>query len=491
MLRSFRSRLVATVIALVAVTALLVGGLGYLLVERSLRSQLVDDAVARTRFNVTELATTEVLPADADREQFAATGLLPRFVLRGTDGVFVDFGDGEPFVSSLDLVEVPSRLSPELRALVESGEIGYQFAALDGEPVLFIGARRPDIGPDFYFEYSAAEVDRALTELRRVLLGAGLGVAALGALVAGLIARTVARPIRAAASGAHRMAEGDLEVRLAERGGDEIGALAVAFNEMAGSLQQKIAELEESRARERRFVADVSHELRTPLTALVNEAAILAPHLGALPAEPRLVGEMLVGDVGRLRRLVEELLEVSRLDTAVQPPETAAIDLDAFLAAVIAERNPEASLTVAGEHRITVDRIGLERVVANLLDNARTHAPGAAVAVDASVDEAELVLTVTDAGPGVPEAVLPYLFDRFYMVDPARRGGTGLGLAIAARHATRMGAALTARGGDGGIGMVFELRAPVTAWLPGGDGDETSPTEPEDVIEHDVTGETS
>ncbi|MDQ3782397.1 MAG: hypothetical protein M3349_05595, partial [Actinomycetota bacterium] len=143
MLRSFRSRLVATVIALVAVTALLVGGLGYLLVQRSLRSQLVDDAVARTRFNVTELATTEVLAAGADREQFDASGLLARFVLRGTEGVFVDFGDGDPFVSSPRLDDAPDRLDPELVALVDSGEIGYQFTELGEEPVLVVGVARP------------------------------------------------------------------------------------------------------------------------------------------------------------------------------------------------------------------------------------------------------------------------------------------------------------------------------------------------------------
>lgn len=488
MLRSFRSRLVATVIALVAVTALLVGGLGYLLVQRSLRSQLVDDAVARTRFNVTELATTEVLAAGADREQFDASGLLARFVLRGTEGVFVDFGDGDPFVSSPRLDDAPDRLDPELVALVDSGEIGYQFTELGEEPVLVVGVARPGVGPDFYFEFSADEVDAALAELRRVLAGAGLGVAVLGALVAGMIARTVLRPVRAASQGAHRMAEGDLEVRIPPRGADELGALAVAFNDMAASLQQKIAELEDSRARERRFVADVAHELRTPLTALVNEAAILSPHLGTLPSEPRLVGEMLVSDVGRLRHLVEELLEVSRLDTATPTPEPSPVDIEAFLAAVVTDRHPEATLTVAGNRPVTVDRVGLERVVANLLDNARTHAPGASVSIAADLTGDVLTITVADDGPGVADAALPLLFDRFFMADAARRGGTGLGLAIAAQHAARMGAELTARHAEGGRGITFELRMSVTGSLPGGDDGETSSPDAGGISNPDTTG---
>jgi signal transduction histidine kinase len=473
MLRSFRSRLVATVIGLVAVTAVLVGGLGYLLAERSLRSQLVDDAVARTRFNVTELATTEVLPAGADREQFAASGLLDRFVLRGSDGVLVDFGDGDPYASSLDLVDAAARVSPELRDLVDRGQIGYQFLEMETGAALLVGVRRPEIGPDFYFEFSAAEVDLALSELRRVLGWAGLAVALLGALVAGIIALTVLRPVRDASRGAERMAGGDLEVRLAERGGDELGAMAAAFNDMAASLQQKIAQLEESRARERRFVGDVSHELRTPLTALVNEAAMLEPHLAGLPESSRRVGEMLVGDVARLRHLVDELLEVSRLDTE-HPPVATLVDVEPFLAAVVADRLPEAVLTVTGEPSVVIDRAGLERVVANLLDNARNHAPDADVAVTASVADGEMVVTVTDNGPGVPEESLPVLFDRFYMVDPSRRGGTGLGLSIAAGHAARMGADLAAHRGPGGVGMAFRLAVPVTASLPGGDRQATS-----------------
>ncbi len=470
MLGSFRSRLVATVIALVAVTALAVGGLGYLLVERSLRTQLVDDSLDRTRFNVTELATTDVLPAGADREDFAASGLLDRFVLRGTDGVFVDFGDGDPFASSLAMVDTATRLSPELVALVAEGEVGYQFVELAGGPALLVGARRPEVGPDFYFEYSAAAVDGALADLRRTLVLAGLVVALLGALVAGLVARTVLRPVGAASRGAHLMAGGDLDVRLAEEGGDEMAALAVAFNEMAASLQEKIAELEDSRARERRFVGDVSHELRTPLTALVNEVALMEPHLGSLPPPARRAAEMLGGDVARLRRLVDDLLEVSRLDSDHFPPAVSTIDVTAFLGAVVAERFPEAVLTVSGRPQVTADRLGLERVVANLLDNARTHAPGAAVTVAASIDDGVLVVEVADTGPGVPDEALPHLFDRFFMVDPSRRVGPGWGCLSppATPHAWEETSPRTMAAE--GRGMMFRLSVPVTASLPGGDG---------------------
>ncbi|MDQ3782757.1 MAG: HAMP domain-containing histidine kinase, partial [Actinomycetota bacterium] len=224
------------------------------------------------------------------------------------------------------------------------------------------------------------------------------------------------------------------------------------------------------------------------LTALVNEAAILSPHLGTLPSEPRLVGEMLVSDIGRLRHLVEELLEVSRLDTATPTPEPSPVDIEAFLAAVVTDRHPEATVTVAGNRPVTVDRVGLERVVANLLDNARTHAPGASVSIAADLTGDVLTITVADDGPGVADAALPLLFDRFFMADAARRGGTGLGLAIAAQHAARMGAELTARHAEGGRGITFELRMSVTGSLPGGDDGETSSPDAGGISNPDTTG---
>ncbi len=470
MLRSVRTRLIVTVIALVAVTAILLGALSYGLVRRSLRSQLVDDAVARTEFNIGVLATTDVLPAGATREELEDSALVDRFLLRGTTGVYVEFpGSGEPFATSLALVDAGSILAPELRRIVDAGEIGYEFLDLVGEPSLVVAGRRPAGGPDFYFVFSAAAVQSALDQLRSVLVGAGLGVVLVGALVAGVIARTVLRPVREASVAARRMTTGDLDVRVPTRGGDEFADLAGSFNAMAASLRQKIEQLEQSQARERRFVADVSHELRTPLTALVNEAAAVEATLHTLPAEQRRIGELLIHDVGRLRRLVDELLEVSRLDTSPDLVDPVEIDVEAFLSAVVAERHPDAELRVAGERRrVSVDRVGLERIVSNLLDNARTHAPGSAVWVDAWAGADELVITVADDGPGVAAEALPHLFDRFYKADPSRQGGTGLGLAIVAQHVRRLGGRLEVRPRPG-RGLVFEVRLPVTTSLPHGD----------------------
>ncbi len=478
MIGTFRTRLAATVVVLVVATAALVAGLSYALVQRSLRSQLVDAAVAQADFNIGVLASTAVLPDGSDAAAFEASGLGDRIQQRGAAGLYVEFAPGaEIYASDFTLVDAGSTFDAELRSLVAAGRLGYEFVEVAGEELLVVGGRRPPAGPDFYFFFSAAGVAGALAELQRVLVGAGVGVAVLGALIANLVARRVLRPVDRAGVAAQAMAAGDLSVRLPVESGDEFGRWAQSFNDMAASLQARIDELQEARRREERFVADVSHELRTPLTALVAEADLLRIHLADMPPAARRVGELLSADVDRLRRLVQDLLEVSRLEAS--PPTLAEdlLDVTAFLTAVIADRDSAAELHSAVDEPIVCDRRGLERIVGNLLENAARHAPGARVVVAAELEDGELAIAVADEGPGVPDAALPLLFERFYSVDEARRGGSGLGLAIARQHAIRLGGTLAARH-NSPHGLVFELCLPVTRSLPGGDPGENRGAEP-------------
>jgi two-component system sensor histidine kinase MtrB len=474
MFGSFRARLIATVIALIALTAGAVGIVSYILVRDSLRDQLVSDAVARADFNINILASPEQLPAGAGREDFEASGLADRFLLRGTGGVYVEFGDGETFASSLSLLALDPVPSSDLRQVVERGDFGYEFLEVADTATLVVAGRRPSIGPDFFFFDSAEDVENAINQLARVLAVAGVGVVALGALGAGLIARRVLRPVAVASNAATAMAEGDLSVRVPAETNDELGSLAVAFNRMATALEDQIGALVEAHDRERRFVADVSHELRTPLTALVNEAAMLQRRLDVLPDGDRRIGEMLVTDVARLRALVEDLLEVSRLDAGSVASTPSDVDVERFVEAVIAERHPAARLEVAAAVGVVhTDRILLERVVGNLLDNAKNHAANSTVTVAVGVESGILIVEVADQGPGVDAAEIPRLFDRFYKTDASRQGGSGLGLAIAREHARRLGGDLTARPGEP-RGLAFEVRIPVTVSLHSGDVAEMS-----------------
>jgi signal transduction histidine kinase len=467
--RGVRGRLLVTIVGLVAITSIVLGAGAYLYVATSLRGQQQEQTVAQTDFNVGVLAD-QLLPADAIEQDVVDTGLIEAFELRGGAGTIVDFGDGDPLTSSFVAANAFSRLSPELRSIVDGGEIGFERLVLDGTPYLVTGARRPDGRPAFYFLFDAAGTEAAIAQLGQALLVGGVVLTGVAALAAGFLARGILRPVRDASQAAARIAAGDLSARLPVESRDEFGAWAATFNRMAASLERTVGELQLAQDQQRAFVADVSHELRTPMTALVQEAAILREHLDALPSDGRRGGELLIHDVARFRTLVDDLMEVSRFDAAAEIATPTEFDAAAFVRAIVAARLPSASLHVpGGTVRVVLDRRRLERILGNLLDNAREHGEAAGVEVGLDVDGETLHLTVADHGPGVPPEELAHVFERFHKADPSRsRGGSGLGLAIAREHAELLGGTLDATLRDGG-GMRFELRVPVTRPLRGGD----------------------
>jgi two-component system sensor histidine kinase MtrB len=208
------------------------------------------------------------------------------------------------------------------------------------------------------------------------------------------------------------------------------------------------------------------------LTALVAEASILREHLDDLPAGARRTGELLVDDVGRLRTLVDELMELSRFDAEAEKVIAQPTDLVRLIRAVIEARLPGADVELSlPDEAVSVetDPRRLERILGNLLDNAREHAPAAPVAVSLETADEAITIRVDDRGPGVDPDRLDRIFERFYKADPSRHGGSsGLGLAIAAEHAALLGGELQASNRPGG-GLRMELRLPVTGSLRDGD----------------------
>jgi signal transduction histidine kinase len=243
---------------------------------------------------------------------------------------------------------------------------------------------------------------------------------------------------------------------------------------MADSLASTVERLRASESQNRRFVSDVSHELRTPLTALVAEASVIEAGLDGLPADARRAAELLVADVRRLRVLVEDLMELSRFDARAEQAELRPTDLGDAVRSIVAARLPQAHLALADTPIVVdADVRRLDRILGNVLDNARVHAPGSRVDVEVRREGEAALVSVTDHGPGVAPEALPHLFDRFYKADASRSGGSsGLGLAIAAEHAALLGGTLEAAGHPGG-GLAVTLRLPVTEPLPAGDGPDT------------------
>ena len=481
-MRSLRTRLAVTLVLLVTLTVALIGIGVYAFVEASLRDRLVADARQQADFNLSVLLPA-VDPPPADAEAFGASGLPEQFRLRGEAEVIADFGDGVPWIPAR-LPAALDDISPALRDIVARGELGFAWLAVDGDPALVIGGRQAT-GPALYFVFPARAVEDALAQLRLGLLVGGLLAILLALVTSGLIARGILRPVTAGALAARRIADGDLDARVPAGGTVEMARWAGDFNRMADSLQATVTRLEAAEGQNRRFVADVTHELHTPLTALVAEASLLEGSLDGLPPDGRRAAQLLVSDVRRLRTLVDDLLEISRFDAAAEQPSIQAIDLGRLVTAVVAARHPAAAVVLPGQPVVVdSDPRRLERILGNLLDNARAHAPGASVEVSLTPFAGGAVVVVADRGPGVAPDALPHLFDRFWKADPSRgatgAGSSGLGLAIAAEHAALLGGSLRARNRPGG-GLIVALSIPVTRSLPARDGGDTSAADPRHV----------
>ena len=466
-----RTRLTLTLVALVAVTVAAIGLGVYAFVDSSIRARQLADARRQVEYNLSVLLPGAD-PRPTDTRSFEASGLPEAFELRGDGRVIADFGDGAPHTPA-DLPGGLDQLSPELRALVAEGQVAYAWQTLGGAPVLVVGGRQGG-SPDLFFVFSAQPIEDVLAQLRLGLLVAAAVAIGVALLTARLVARGILRPVAAGGRAARRIADGDLAARVPEGGRDEFGRWAAEFNRMAGSLEATVARLETAQQQNRRFVADVAHELRTPLTALVAEASLIEGGLDGLTPDARRAAELLVADVRRLRALVDDLMEISRFDAEAELPQLEPVDLGRVVTGVVASRLPGAAVSIPRDPVVVdSDPRRLDRILGNLLDNARDHAPGTPVEVALTTTREGAMVIVADRGPGVAHDALPRLFDRFFKADPSRRGGSsGLGLAIAAENAALLGATLRARARPGG-GMIFVLTLPVTRSLPGGEGTET------------------
>ncbi|GHF06951.1 sensor protein CseC [Streptomyces spiralis] len=252
-----------------------------------------------------------------------------------------------------------------------------------------------------------------------------LGGSALGVLIGGQLSGR----LRKAAAAANQVAKGESNVRVRDAIGgvvrDETDDLARAVDAMADALQQRLEA-------ERRVTADIAHELRTPVTGLLTAAELLPP------GRPT---ELVLDRAKAMRTLVEDVLEVARLDGASERAELQDIVLGEFVARRVAAKDPDVEVRVVHESEVTTDPRRLERVLFNLLANAARHGkPPIEVTVEGRV------IRVRDHGPGFPEALLAEGPSRFRTGSADRAGrGHGLGLTIAAGQARVLGARLTFR----------------------------------------------
>ncbi|MEU7556089.1 two-component system sensor histidine kinase CseC [Streptomyces sp. NPDC044571] len=290
-------------------------------------------------------------------------------------------------------------------------------------------------------------------DLDRALVVGSLSVVIAGAALGVLIGGQISRRLRKAAVAAQRVAHGDPDVRVRDAVGgvvrDETDDLARAVDAMADTLQQRLEA-------ERRVTADIAHELRTPVTGLLTAAELLPP---GRPTE-------LVLDRARaMRALVEDVLEVARLDSASERAELQDVALGEFVSRRVTVLMPEASVRVVADEVVSTDPRRLERILGNLLANAARYGQP-----PVQVDIEGRVVRVRDHGPGFPEALLREGPSRFRTGSTDRAGvGHGLGLTIAEGQARVLGARLTFRNvaAPGGTDRAGTAAGAVAVlWLP-------------------------
>jgi two-component system, OmpR family, sensor histidine kinase MtrB len=321
-----------------------------------------------------------------------------------------------------------------------------------------------------YYLFPLTAQQQTLQLVETTLFGAGVGLVVLLAVIVSLVTRWVVVPIRQAAQAASRLSAGNLGERMPARGTDDLAALAKSFNEMAASLQDKLAELEELSKVQRQFVSDVSHELRTPLTTIRIAADVLFGSKDELEPSPRRSAELLQSQLERFEALLADLLEISRHDANVATLDAESADVcDLVLRAaadaeqLAARRGTRIDFRLPPEPCIAeVDRRRVERVLRNLLDNAVEHGEGRDVVVTVAADRDAVAVAVRDHGCGFGPGEHQFVFDRFWRADPARArttGGTGLGLAIALED-TRLHGGWLQAWGERSRGSVFRLTLP-------------------------------
>lgn len=464
--RSLFSRLVASHVILALITLIVAGGilaalLGSYVFETK-QSQLLAQGSEIARL-YGDIVFGRSDPATAANTIGALSNMVQANVsFANTNGLIL-------FASQSGLLG--AQVGPDVVAQMASG---HSIAVLDrrfGQSALTVvvpvigtapGNPTPVIGGGVILTAPVSTLTVVTAHLRQRFVWAALASIALSLLLAYWISRSLSGPIRKLTDAARSLAAGDYSQRVALPAGDELGELAATFNRAAAELQK----LEETR---REFIADVSHELRRPLTRLLAAVEAVADGIITDPAELRQHLSDTRGEVARTARLVDDMLQLSRLDSGTFTLTRERVELTGLA------RRLSASLTgAAAQAGITLDCSGdadvfvdadpgrIEQVLANLIENALRFTPsGGKVSLTVSRSDASARIAVTDTGAGIPADQLARIWERFYKVDRSRAGqGSGLGLAIVRRIVELHGGSVSVAS-EAGAGTTFTIALPL------------------------------
>jgi len=365
-------------------------------------------------------------------------------------GVFFDdelrtVNDGFAVLSSADptaprastsvlhpITDFPERLVDSILA----GTSALQNATIDGSDYVTVGVYIAEYDSGYFEAFPLAETQSTLTAILTALLLGALGTVVLATLFGLATSRRLLRPLSQVADAAADIASGGLDTRLATESDPDLDRLAGSFNDMADAVQARIE-------REARFASDVSHELRSPITALTAAVEVLDGRRDDIPERTQQALDVVVDQVRRFDSMVIDLLELARLDagaTDLNIESVSLVDLTRRVAARFGEPDVPIVAVNGSPSEVAIDKVRFERILGNLLENARNHGGGAVRIELTAASPGRFRLAVEDGGPGVAQGERERIFERFARGSAARhRIGTGLGLALVAEHAAAMG----------------------------------------------------
>lgn len=421
----------------------------------STRAYLLDqriDVAKRQAFNNAQFVRTVLATS---REDVAGLVTNLRTERDGYAVLHLEATDAEKeyFYAQEPLRFTQSNLPSELVNSTINGRTGRQRFTFDDQPYEAVGVSIPSIGVHYFEAFPLNQVTSTLATIRTTLIFSVATITILGGLLGFTMSRSVLRPLRRVSSAANGIATGGLDTRLESEGDPDLDQLVRSFNDMADSVQSRIE-------REERFASDVSHELRSPITSLTTAVEVLERRLLEFSPRNREAISVVAEQVRRFDRTVLDLLELARLDAGSTISNDEEIDLLDSVRRVMARYDFRDVPLEASPHAwpLVADRRRIERILVNLLQNARDHA-GGATCVSLDENDDTYVLTVIDAGPGISASERERIFERFARGTASRTSpGSGLGLAIVQEHARAMGGHAWAEAGpDGGAKFVVQI----------------------------------
>lgn len=470
MINTVRGRLTLWYVAALALALAAFGATFYFLASRALYTRVDNDLRSLIEIsNISLIHDTEEGQSSLSAA-FATTDELKTL----EQSLLIFDASGKLLAENHPEDDFQTRL-PGLSSIPEDGVYFYTVVDEDDDGARHrLATRRVKVPPTnipyiILVSQSLEAIDDELELLRRPLLFAGLAALLLAGIGGWLLARRSLAPVVAMAGSARRIGAENLGEQLpVANPRDELGQLAVTFNEL-------LARLHEAFERQRRFMADASHELRTPLSVMSATAGVTLRKRHRKEDEYREAVQMMNEQTRRLSRIVKDMFTLARADAGRYPLDKRSLYLNDLLEEVAragellaAEKNVTLEITGSLEAGFHGDEDLLRRMILNLVDNAIKHTPsGGVVRLSLTEELSDYVISVSDTGPGIPSEAQAHVFERFYRAGDARShsedgngAGAGLGLAIASWIAQSHGGSLELIRSDHS-GTTFVARLPI------------------------------